>query len=518
MDLNKTSKKIKKTDLGISVIIIIGILAVVNFFSYQVFYRWDLTQNKVYSVSKVSKKTAGELEDIVNIKAYFSDNLPAQVLSIRQEVRDILDEYQNYANGKIRVEFIDPNDDEETQRELYMIGIPQLTFEVYEKDKRQLVNGYMGLAISFGGKTEAIPAIKRDTSDLEYQITTAIKKVITDEIATVGFLISHGTVGLEQGMSAAYKELQDLYTVERVNLAGEEAAVPVNIDTLIIVGPKEEFSDEQLAAINNFMKQGGSLLVLADGVIIEEGLQASKNNTGLEELLIKYGLKFNSDLVADTRNGMASFSQGFLTFSSNYPFWPMITSQGFNAEHSAVANLESVILPWASSMEISRDALGEESEVFELAFTTDKGWHASDNFNITPNAASAPQGDRGRFVLAAAINKGIKDAYPGEGEEAGALSGRLIAVGDSDFINDGFLRNSPDNLVFFQNLVDSLSFDEDLINIRSKNISSRPIKELSDSAKAGIRYANVFGLTIAVILFGMARYYMRRKNRFVDEL
>src|SRR3989339_853161 len=162
------NKKIKKTDLSITIILFIGIIAVLNFFAYQIFYRWDLTQNKIYSISKVSKKTVGELDDIVNIKAYFSDNLPGQVLNLKQEVADILDEYAAFSNGKIKVEFIAPDSDEETQKELYAAGIPQLTFQVYEKDQVQLVNGYMGIAISHGDKTEAIPAIKENTSDLEY--------------------------------------------------------------------------------------------------------------------------------------------------------------------------------------------------------------------------------------------------------------------------------------------------------------------------------------------------------------
>jgi gliding-associated putative ABC transporter substrate-binding component GldG len=521
MDLNKkSSKKIKKTDIGITVVIIIGILAVVNFFSYQIFYRWDLTQGKIYSISKASKKTVSELDDIVNIKAYFSDNLPSQFITLRQEVADIMDEYQALSNGKIKVEFIDPADDEDIQRELYIIGIPQLTFEVYEKDKIQLVNGYMGIAISFGDKIEAIPAVKRDTRDLEYQITTAIKKVTSEEIATIGFLTSHGTAGLEGDMSAAYKELQELYTVRQIEFTAEVAEVPADIDTLIIVGPKEEFNEEQLKAINFFMMRGGFLMILLDGVIVERGLLANKNNTGLDSLLEKYGVKVNQNLVADVRNGMASFTQGFVTFSTSYPFWPKITNEGFNKENSAVANLENVILPWTSTIDIMEEKFGEESAITNLVFTTDKAWQVKDNFNISPQSLPVSQGEQKQYNLAVAVSGKFNNAYPDENEETNSsFSSRLIVVGDSDFIHDGFLRNTPDNLTFFQNLVDSLSFDEDLISIRSKGASSRPIKEgLSDGTRVVIRYLNVFALTVIVILFGMVRYYLRRRSRFVDDL
>jgi ABC-2 type transport system permease protein len=517
MDFNKTTKKLKKTDLSIAVIIIIGIVIVVNFFSYQIFYRWDLTQTKQYSVSKVTKKTIGALDDVVNIKGYFSKNLPSQFITVRQEVTDILDEYQNYSKGKIKVEFIDPGTDEQTQRDLYTKGIPQLTFEILEKDKSQLVNGYMGIAISYGDKTEVIPAVKQDTQDLEYQLTTAIKKVISDKIATIGFLTSNGVMTSASGISSAYKEVQKLYTVVDVNLK-DQKTVPVEVNTLIIPGPKEKFTDAELKAINSFLMRGGSLFVMLDGVTIAAGLSANKNETDLDKLLEKYGIKVNLDLVADLRSGVASFSQGFMTFSSNYPFWPKVTKEGFDKNNGAVSNLNTVVLPWASSIDIN-EGLINKNNYSDLAFTTDKGWVESDNFSILPNATS-PQGTQKIYNLAVMVNGGIKNAYPDKNSKDNQVSaGRIIAVGDSDFLSDSFLQNMPDNLTFFQNLVDSLSFDQDLINIRSKNVTTRPIKEgLSDSARLGIRYANVLGLTLLVIIYGLGRYYMRRKSKFVDEL
>src|SRR5271169_1628798 len=128
MSLNKNL--LNKTNLGISAVIVIGILAVINFFSYSIFYRWDLTQNKDYSISSISKNTVANLDDVVNIKAYFSENLPSQYLNLRQEVGDILDEYSSYSKGKIKVEFIDPKDDPDTQSALEAAGIPQLQFNV----------------------------------------------------------------------------------------------------------------------------------------------------------------------------------------------------------------------------------------------------------------------------------------------------------------------------------------------------------------------------------------------------
>ncbi|MBU4455017.1 GldG family protein, partial [Patescibacteria group bacterium] len=245
------NKKIKqKANFGITVIIIIGIIAVINFFSYQIFYRGDLTQNKDYSISKASKQVAGKLDDVVNVKVYFSKNLPSQYISLRQEVGDILDEYAAYSNGKIRVEFIDPGDNEEMKSELYMLGIPELQFNVLEKDKYQIVKGYLGMAAQYGGKTEAIPVVE-NTDNFEYQVTLAIKKVISDKMAVIGFVTSNAAASLDNEISAAYQKLRELYQARQVDLAGEKE-IPDDINTLIIAGPKEKFSEDQLKAIDAF--------------------------------------------------------------------------------------------------------------------------------------------------------------------------------------------------------------------------------------------------------------------------
>jgi len=508
----KIKKIMKKSDLTITIILIIGILIVVNFFSYQIFHRWDLTENKVFSISDISKKTVGELDDVVNIKAYFSDNLPSQFLSVKQEVGDILDEYESYSNGNIRVEFISPSDDEDIQRELYIIGIPQLNFQVFEKDKAQLVNGYMGMAVSFGDKTEVIPAITQDTRDLEYQITTKIKKVTSDEIATIGFVTNLGTINQEE-IAFAKEKLEELYITRDVDLAGENE-IPADIDTLVIAGPKEELSEEQMKSLNSFLVRGGSLFVMVDGVMVEQGLQAQKNSTNLFSFLEKYGIKINQNLVADSRSGVASFSQGFMTFSTNYPFWPKVTSDGFNQENVTVSSLEDVVFPWVSSIEVSGV---DEGFYSYLAKTSEKAWVEQDNFSIAPNSIF-PSQKNAQYNLVVSINGEVNNAYK-EADSPEKINAKIIAIGDSDYIADGFTQSNPDNLNLFLNLVDSLSFDEDIIKIRSKNVLSRPIKDdLEESTKAFIKYYNVFGITVLVIIFGMIRYYLRRKSKFIDEI
>jgi gliding-associated putative ABC transporter substrate-binding component GldG len=506
MNLNKF---FKKTDLSLTIIIVVGILVVLNFFSYNIFYRFDLTQNKDYSLSKASKETAAGLKDIVSVKAYFSADLPSQFLNLRQEVGDILDEYVNYSGGKIKVEFINPKADEATAQELYSAGIPELQFNALEKDKYQVINGYLGMLIKYGEKSQAIPVIE-ETKDLEYKITSAIKKLTSQEIANIGFWQGNGAAKTAEEVSAAYGKLGEIYKVSLVNFAADKK-IPAGLNTLIIIGPKEKFTDGELKALDAFLMGGGSLVVLVDGVNVEQGLSANKNDLGLNKILESYGVKLNQNLALDVNNGMASFSQGFVTFSVNYPYWPKVIKSGFDQNNPAVSSLESLILPWASTIDVISDKI-KETKVSYLAVTSSQAVAVADNFNLQPQG-EVKGGVKGKYNLAVSLTGKFISPF----NQASIKPGRLILAGDSDFIKDGFLQNYPDNLVFFQNIIDGL-ISSDLISIRAKGVTERPIKEVSESVKAAVRYGNIFGLTIIVMLFGVVRYFLRKKTRFEDEI
>jgi len=490
-------------------IILAGILIVLNFFAYQIFFALDLTQNKDYSISKTTKDTVKKLDDLVNIKAYFSASLPSQYINLPQEVGDILAGYQAYSGGKVKYEFIDPKDNQDLTSELQIKGIPQLQFNVLAKDKYEVVNGYLGMSIQYGDKSETIPVIQ-DTANLEYLLTSKIKKITSKETPAIAFLTGHETLSADTDIKAAYKSVGEIYDVRTADLATDEE-IPAEVKTLIVAGPKTEFKKEELAVIDKFVMRGGSLLLLVDGVKVDNGLQASANKLGLEPLLIAYGLRLNENLILDSSAGIASFNQGFMTFNINYPFWPKVLKLGFDQNSTAVAKLESVVLPWASSVEVIKDKLAEGAKVSYLAKTTNQAWTQKEPFNLSPQQ-ELPKNKASQYDLAISVTGKLKSAFGGNTSD----NSRVILVGDSDFLRDS-LSGGSDNLIFFQNLVDSLTLDEGLINIRSKGIASRPLMELSDASKASIRYLNVFGLTVLALVFGLWRYYSRRRSRMADE-
>ena len=511
--MKKLKNILQKADLGMSIFIVVGIVIVINFFSYQFFLRLDLTENKDYTISEASKKSLKELDDIVNIKVYFSKYLPSELTNLPQDVEDILEEYNVYSNGNVRYEFVDPDSLENPDRELAMMGIPIIQFNIIEKDKKQLVKGFLGISIQHGDRSEVLPVVEY-TNNLEYQLTMAIKKVATEDMPVVGILTSNKTLNIDKEIGVAYQELKRLYDVQSVDLSSEDSEIASDINTLIILGPKEEFSEEQMKKIDNFLISGKSLLVLLDGIDVADGLIPSENISNLHNFLENYGVRVNKNLVLDSSAGRAQFSAGFFTFSSSYPLWPKVEPEGFDKNNAAVAKLETLLLPWVSSLDVIDEKISDENKISYLVKSTYESWIQDGKANLDPQQQFVPTGDQGEKNLAVSVFGKFRSAYGDQETD----SGRLIVVGDSDFMTDGFLRQSADNLTFFQNIVDSLSLDEDLINIRSKGVTSRPIKKMDSTMIALIRYFNIFGMTILVVIFGMLRYFLRRRGKFADDL
>jgi gliding-associated putative ABC transporter substrate-binding component GldG len=521
MDFKKHLDKIKSFRLSrrgndcVTIVIIIGLLLVVNFIFSQIHFRADLTANGDYSLSTASKKTAAKLEDVVNIKAYFSKNLPAQYLNLQQEVGDLLSEYVSYSNGKIKVQMIDPATLKDAGAELAAKGIPTLQFTVLRNDSSQIVNGYLGIQIQYGDKTEVIPVVG-DTSNLEYQITSDLKKLAGKNLPIIGLVTSNKTVPATGDpnsgadlMTQAYAKLTQLYQVKNIDLSKDQ--ITDDIATLLIVGPKEKFTDDELKKIDAFVMKGKSLILLADGVDVTKGMGATKNDLGLDKLLSAYGLKLNNNLVADvSSNGVVSFSSnsgGYtIAYTSNYPLWPKILPNNMDRVNVIVANLQSIIFPWVSSI----DAIPKDGEnIVYLAKSTSNSLAETDSFTLDPQAVGKISGTQGQYDLAVYVSGKLTSAF-GSGSTDKA---RIAVVGDSDFITDNYSGSGSDNMIFFQNLVDGLSLDNDLINIRVKTTTERPITLPVPAAKEAIRYLNIFGVTAIVLIVGLLRYFLRRRNK-----
>ena len=293
----KRSLLYSSNTLALAVIVFV-ILVLANYFSKRSFVRFDLTESKRYTISKSTKKLLGQLDDIIRIEAYFSD-APDQIKLIKDEVQDMLDEYDAFADGDLQIEFINPSDDEDLKQRLRMKGIPEIQVQVREKDKIEVRNAYMGLAVVYGDKQEVIPVI-RETTTLEYDLTSAILKTTRKEAKTVGFLEGHDEVDVYgQGFEVLKRELDKQYSVRKVDVS-DGSAIDSDVSTLVIAGPQTPLQAREKYEIDQYLMNGGKAVFLVDAVKMPQGsIQATPLSTGLSDLLAHYGIQLGNNLVHD---------------------------------------------------------------------------------------------------------------------------------------------------------------------------------------------------------------------------
>ena len=495
--LPKKSKNYSTLRIGTAVIVIIAI--VVNLFGTYIGGRLDLTANKLYTLSDATKKIAGDVDDLVTINVYVSKKLPTQIQLTYRDAKDILADYQSASNGNIQVNYKHPDADDDVLSEAQSAGIPPIQFNVLKEDEFQIQQGYFGLTVQYADETKSIPFIEQ-TSDLEYQLTRYIKQLTAPTQSTVGFLSGHGEKDMYQDLGAFTQELSQQYTTQQVEITEEDTTLPEEVNVLVVAGPAEEIPENERSMIKDFVNNGGKALFLIDQVSLnQQFMQLTEAENSLADFVEELGVRVNKNAVYDLRsNESVSFGGGFINYVLPYPFWMRcIPASG----STITSQLQSVVLPWASSLEVLDDKLGgAESEV--LLATTEYAGHQEQTFSIEPDQ-DFPQNNLAKHTMAVAV-AGLSGADD-------QSAGRFIVIGDSEFLTEQFSQNSSDNITLALNSIDWLAQEEALIGIRSKNTSPRPLVFESQAQKNTIKYSDMIGIAVLVILYGAIRLWKRRK-------
>jgi len=153
------------------------LIVLINVAAQSAFFRWDLTENNIYSLSPVSREVVASLSEPLTIKAFFSQELPPPYNSHKQYFRDILVEYAQNANQNFNYELIEvPAQSKDKQRQAEEYGIQPMQVQIVEEDALSYKKVYMGAVLIHGDAVEKLPSIT-SPRDLEYKLTSAMRKL-----------------------------------------------------------------------------------------------------------------------------------------------------------------------------------------------------------------------------------------------------------------------------------------------------------------------------------------------------
>ena len=505
-------KKIKFKSLSRTTLILntLGILLLVNFIFSFLPLKIDLTENKDFTLSKVSKKIVRDLPDLVTIKVFLSEDLPARLLPIKQRIKDTLYEYERVAPSRLKVVYIDPKNNPELVNQALSLGIPQLQFSDVQNDKFSVSKGFIGMVVTFADKKSIIEVVD-DNTNLEHDLTSAIKRVSEETAAKVAVTTGHGEDPGTRN-SLLMQQLEKDFDVTEVNLTekSDQSFIGGSGQTWLMINPTEKFGNRSLLVIDQFLMNGGSLVLITDPIGISNTLQPSLSNTNIGDLLQNYGVKINPDLVLSADNEIANFSTGYNTLVIPYPFWVRVPPSG-------------PVFPWVSSLTIDKSQAGE-GKITEIAKTSKRSFAQVGDLNIDPTREQNPKPEDLREITIAVLVEGKLDsATKNNSEIKKALrqgetllektkeETKVAVFADSDFVNDFFIRRFEDNSTLLLNTIESLSSKTSLSDIRSKGSNLRPLKDISESTKAVVKWSNILLVPILSVLFGTVRFLRRSR-------
>lgn len=166
-----------------TVLFIIAVI-LLNLVASRAFLRWDLTKSKSYSLSPASKELVRTVEEPLDVKVFFSRNLPAPYSTVYQYVQDILSEYKTASKGRLSYAFYDM-DDSENQSLARKYGINQVQIQEFSQNEMGFKSAYMGMAFSYADQIEKLDGLTQ-TDGLEYKISQTIGKIISNTNALAG--------------------------------------------------------------------------------------------------------------------------------------------------------------------------------------------------------------------------------------------------------------------------------------------------------------------------------------------
>jgi gliding-associated putative ABC transporter substrate-binding component GldG len=493
----------KKQTIITQVIIVVAIIVVANLLSNQLYLRLDFTEDKRYTLSKATRNILNDLNGVVTVTAYFSEDLPPQLLNNRRDFEDMLIEYEKSSGGNVVYQFVNPNEEQTKEQEVQQKGIGPIMINVRENDRVEQMRAYMGATLQMEEGTEIIPLIQPGAS-MEYDLTTSIKKLSIKDKPKVAILQGHGEAPLS-AIPQLRQQLSVLYQVEEYTISNE--SIPQSYRAIAIIAPSDTIPQADLDKLSGYLDNGGKIFVAYSNVQgdLQQGNLSTSPDIGLVNWLRTKGVAMGRDFVVDAQCARVTVTQqqGFFRINSQkeFPFFPSVTNF---EEHPVTKGLDQLTLTFVSSVTpISNDTTLTATR---LMYTSENsGVQTAPGFINIQRKWNASDFAMGVQSLAAAV------------EGYGNGLGKLVVVGNGEFFSNGEgpqpRQVADDHVNFATNSIDWLADDTGLIDLRTKGITSRPLDEIEDGRRNVLKYGNVFAPIVLLLIYAFIRRLQNQRKR-----
>ena len=499
----------------VSLLLVLGIVIAANLFVQPFLLRLDFTKGKQYTLHPSTRDILKNLDGQVTVTAYFSEGLPPDIGKVKRDFQDLLVEYAAASKGRLDFKFVNPENDEQKQ-EAAQLGIQPLTINVREKDQVKQQQAFLGAAIRLAGATEVIPFVQPGVS-MEYNLSSAIKKLSISNKPTVAFLQGYGEPSLNE-LSVVVQEIARLYQVLPLDL-NANSVIPDTIKAAVWLAPKMPVAPEHFATLEAYLYNGGQLIIGLNRVEVNmQSADATSLDTGLEHWLRSKGIEVDTALVVDAQCGSVTVPQylGMIQVNTQvkFPYLPMVNSF---ADHPVTQGLDGVLFPYVSPVRFL-GGTAPKVQFTPLVFSSTQSGIQNTPLKLQIQDKQWTKAD---FPLSNIVLGGVLS-----GPLAGGKPTRMIVFGDGDFPVSGQQGRAmtPDNTNLLVNSVDWLCDDSGLMGLRTRTAKSRPMKaeyllEESQGKRQMLKWGNML-LPVALTIIGGIFFHQRnariRRRRMAE--
>lgn len=367
----KSVKRILASPVGLAGIFIL--LISVNFFASSFHSRLDLTAEKRYTLSKVTKTLVRDMKEEMQIDVFLKGDFPAGFRKLANSTREFLSLLKEENSSKLHFRFISPEDEVPGMQMLWgdslqnMGALPiNLTVQAKTNQTNNIIfpvavmhyKGKHALINLFQGASREITQanINSAESSMEYQFISAIDKMTADKTPAIAYATGNGQVTDGRVADLEATLTQD-YRFGPFDLTS--GPIPQEVDVLLIVKPLRRFTDEEKLKIDQFVMQGGRLLCFIDRLYDDDDsmrygkteIIAYDRDLDLTDMFFRYGVRINTDLVMDLRCDMRRFIVGGSEQNPQeefipYNYFPLLTTPPELRQ-----NIGYVVARYANSMD-----------------------------------------------------------------------------------------------------------------------------------------------------------------------
>jgi ABC-type uncharacterized transport system involved in gliding motility auxiliary subunit len=434
----------------------LGILIVGNVLAYQnPVPIADLTEDKVNTLSPELAAALDTLPENVMATAFFSQG------SNTESTDQLLSNIKANSNGKFDYQFINPDRDPQAAMSAGITGDGKILLQM--GDRQEIV--------AFASETEILKGMLR---------------LLNPGNNVVYFLTGHGERDIEQPGDAAMTRAKSTlesknYTVQALNLLAENQ-IPEDATLIVIAGPLQPVSDDEVNLLKEYLDGGGSLIVMEDPSALTEFGDASDP---LADMLAQdWGITFNNDIVIDLNSPQPTTAAAFY----------------YDAAHPVTLNMNNLVSYYPFTRSLTMAEAMEGVTLTPLVQTNERSWGETDFTSLTQGGTEIgmdPNEVQGPLTLAIAAEN--------------TNGGRVVAFGTSNLAVDQIFDayGSGD---MFVNSVDWAAEQETLANITPKTPTERTFKIPGQFQWIGILLSSVFIIPGLVVLAGVSTWLARRRK------